>query len=81
MKQQQATPRGYSSFLLLLLFTDESLAAVIAFRKEARNADYESPIRVIAASWDLESRLPAKTQSSSSNEQRGRIRYGGYRDS
>lgn len=32
--------------------TGDGLPAVIAFRKEDRIADYESPIRVIAASWD-----------------------------
>lgn len=48
------------------------------------NDDYESPIRVIAASWDsVKSRRGWQEPwpSSSFGEQRGRIRYGEYRDS
>lgn len=75
---------SFSSSFFFSFFHGPRLRSRDCIQEGSSNDDYESPIRVIAASWDsVKSResLPRRLcRSSSFGEQRGRIRYGEYRD-
>lgn len=84
--EPRANDRSRVSRDFLFLFHGRQPRGRDCIQEGSSNDDYESPIRVIAASWDsVKSRRgchrPRDWPSSSFAEQRGRIRYGEYRDS